>query len=125
MWGNTEHLRKAGSPGMAMTWPPSSKILNWRQRECGSGEGAWPCGGREGSQPCGGRDPAPWGEGGQPRGGQHPVSVVSGHQDIFTGIETSPSEPRGPEVPGDLGRVLPLGIPWEVCSSPYFKSQNK
>ena len=72
----------------------------------------------EGSQLC-------VGGGSRPRGGQHPVSVVSGRQDISTGVETSPSEPRGPEVPGDLGMVLPLGIPWEVCSSPYFKSQNK
>lgn len=99
-----------------------------------------------GSQPWG-REPALWGRGAGPvgegagpvgegsrpyeqggswlRGGQHPVRVVSGRQDISTPVETSPSEPRGPEVPGDLGMALPLSIPREVCSSPYFKSQNK
>ena len=62
-------------------------------------------------------EPAPW--------GAASVRVVSGCQDISTCVETSSPEPRGPEVTRDLGMALPLGIPWEVCSSPYFKSQNK
>lgn len=39
------------------------------------------------------------------------MRVVS--QDISTPVETSPSEPRGPEVPGDLEWCFLLGIPWK------------
>lgn len=129
MWRNTEHLRKAGSQGWQFHGRQAARFSSGdstgvaRVGQPALGEGASPVG--EGAGPVG-EGSRPYEQGGSwLRGGQHPVRVVSGRQDISTPVETSPSEPRGPEVPGDLGMALPLSIPREVCSSPYFKSQNK
>ena len=117
-WGTRSASGKLGAQGCRChDRRQAARFSTGDSRRVAQGEPA-PWWGAGGASPVGGR-------GSQPCGGQHPVREVSGCQDISTRVETSSPEPRGPELTRDLGMALPLGVPWAVCSSPYFKSQNK